>query len=89
MIRRPPRTTLFPYATLFRSTEPQRDGKVQSARSKDRRDHRVRLFVGASVQNVLFREAAWHLPNRLRAIPHGKDTFYSDSALPELPKSAV
>src|SRR2546426_2659919 len=27
MIRRPPRSTLFPYTTLFRSPEPQRDGE--------------------------------------------------------------
>src|SRR2546427_2462493 len=26
MIRRPPRSTLFPYTTLFRSTEPKRGG---------------------------------------------------------------
>src|SRR3712207_8176633 len=26
MIRRPPRSTLFPYTTLFRSDEPQDDG---------------------------------------------------------------
>src|SRR3989442_4384485 len=29
MIRRPPRSTLFPYTTLFRSTEEERHGEVQ------------------------------------------------------------
>src|SRR3712207_9295439 len=29
MIRRPPRSTLFPYTTLFRSGSPRRSGQVQ------------------------------------------------------------
>src|SRR2546427_8360983 len=32
MIRRPPRSTLFPYTTLFRSPSPSR-GRLRSARS--------------------------------------------------------
>src|SRR5258708_38442404 len=31
MIRRPPRSTLFPYTTLFRSTSPPACGRVQKA----------------------------------------------------------
>src|SRR2546427_5860900 len=31
MIRRPPRSTLFPYTTLFRSLEPRRDGHPAAA----------------------------------------------------------
>src|SRR5690349_22043760 len=30
MIRRPPRSTLFPYTTLFRSTDPQDEGRVDN-----------------------------------------------------------
>src|SRR5258708_31167487 len=30
MIRRPPRSTLFPYTTLFRSTVPSRDGTTDA-----------------------------------------------------------
>src|SRR5437016_11926168 len=37
MIRRPPRSTLFPYTTLFRS---QRHAVLWPARSRDRRDDR-------------------------------------------------
>src|SRR3712207_8688579 len=33
MIRRPPRSTLFPYTTLFRSPEPQRDRTARPPRS--------------------------------------------------------
>src|SRR2546422_5143255 len=29
MIRRPPRSTLFPYTTLFRSSAPRRDGDAR------------------------------------------------------------
>src|SRR3712207_9592538 len=32
MIRRPPRSTLFPYTTLFRSDEAERDARVHGAR---------------------------------------------------------
>src|SRR3712207_6901827 len=31
MIRRPPRSTLFPYTTLFRSEEPQRHHRLRPA----------------------------------------------------------
>src|SRR3712207_8342037 len=36
MIRRPPRSTLFPYTTLFRSPSRQRDGVAHRARAGDR-----------------------------------------------------
>src|SRR3712207_8057641 len=34
MIRRPPRSTLFPYTTLFRSVEPRQVGDLQLARGQ-------------------------------------------------------
>src|SRR3712207_6895639 len=37
MIRRPPRSTLFPYTTLFRSCGPRAQGGVGSPRSQHRR----------------------------------------------------
>src|SRR2546426_12662434 len=36
MIRRPPRSTLFPYTTLFRSTYRERDHARERARGRDR-----------------------------------------------------
>src|SRR2546427_12588070 len=45
MIRRPPRSTLFPYTTLFRSRdEPDRDQGPEEPRSEEEEDaaHRVR-----------------------------------------------
>src|SRR2546422_3439185 len=41
MIRRPPRSTLFPYTTLFRS--PPRRGALPGRRADPRRGLRVRL----------------------------------------------
>src|SRR3712207_8885442 len=37
MIRRPPRSTLFPYTTLFRSVDLANAGRAQSLRYKARR----------------------------------------------------
>src|SRR3712207_7371609 len=39
MIRRPPRSTLFPYTTLFRSVE-SAPGRIAEARRRCRRTHR-------------------------------------------------
>src|SRR5688572_31120304 len=36
MIRRPPRSTLFPYTTLFRSLVPVRDGHADDVHGDDR-----------------------------------------------------
>src|SRR3712207_8246017 len=43
MIRRPPRSTLFPYTTLFRSPQPQAVGDDEDRAEGHRaaRDHRV------------------------------------------------
>src|SRR2546430_11214650 len=49
MIRRPPRSTLFPYTTLFRSFEVDRMPSTgTSARPDRRRDSRNRTTSGAS-----------------------------------------
>src|SRR2546422_3472690 len=45
MIRRPPRSTLFPYTTLFRSI-----GSLPRSRQGDRRDARARARFIARVQ---------------------------------------
>src|SRR2546430_7215892 len=44
MIRRPPRSTLFPYTTLFRSASPATDpeGKLHGQDHRDRRSRRSR-----------------------------------------------
>src|SRR5436853_7791908 len=42
MIRRPPRSTLFPYTTLFRSRPPHRGRSKVAGRRSRRRDRRRR-----------------------------------------------
>src|SRR3712207_7735589 len=54
MIRRPPRSTLFPCTTLFRSRHPGRSVRVRDARGNSRR---VATLVGMST----FTPAANHL----------------------------
>src|SRR5438445_1366308 len=52
MIRRPPRSTLFPYTTLFRSAaatrDPQRCGRARDARRRGGRRHRALRHRGRS-----------------------------------------
>src|SRR5258708_12849673 len=49
MIRRPPRSTLFPYTTLFRSLSPAHDSKICFSVSHS---HGVGLFAFASGSQV-------------------------------------
>src|SRR5690349_23328923 len=42
MTRPPPRSTLFPYTTLFRSARHRRDEDDPAARLAERRQHRLR-----------------------------------------------
>src|SRR5436309_7383397 len=60
MIRRPPRSTLFPCTTLFRSVRPE-PGRRDLLRTQDRRGRPGR--AGAAV-------AGRHDPDRLRSEEH-------------------
>src|SRR5258708_34523780 len=53
MIRRPPRSTLFPYTTLFRSVERERRGDVGVAAKGDQANAVVRAFGDELLQRVL------------------------------------
>src|SRR3989442_12381965 len=46
MIRRPPRSTLFPYTTLFRSTRPGEQAETVARRARLRRDDEVAVDQG-------------------------------------------
>src|SRR5256885_12819632 len=46
MIRRPPRSTLFPYTTLFRSREPVREGARRRHHVRRQLDRRIRADRG-------------------------------------------
>src|SRR5437667_5829421 len=43
MIRRPPRSTLFPYTTLFRSAAGEVAGSIHSGSSRGKKDFTLRL----------------------------------------------
>src|SRR5690349_23421983 len=50
MIRRPPRSTLFPYTTLFRSLAPRAPRASQARPAGRKGGARVRPFFGTRVQ---------------------------------------
>src|SRR3712207_7355669 len=50
MIRRPPRSTLFPYTTLFRSVADRLVGNVAALPGRHLRMDRVRIGAGAKLQ---------------------------------------
>src|SRR5229473_137309 len=52
MIRRPPRSTLFPYTTLFRSRGGGTGMVAGSAPRTARRDHRLALHVALGVRGL-------------------------------------
>src|SRR5438093_9964525 len=55
MIRRPPRSTLFPYTTLFRS---QRTAALQNLRNSDRVGHREASWSAAFLCRFFTRETS-------------------------------
>src|SRR3989442_9062622 len=57
MIRRPPRSTLFPYTTLFRSSLPDREVQGDGGRPAPRPVHAVEGFrVGGKLRHGLARQ---------------------------------
>src|SRR5258707_7082828 len=64
MIRRPPRSTLFPYTTLFRSHHPFRDESLTTR--KARRILRFALAYHSSRRSLPVRHRAGMVPPHLR-----------------------
>src|SRR5438034_5821203 len=52
MIRRPPRSTLFPYTTLFRSVIDDGDGCARRGRGRIEGDVGARCFVGDAIDRA-------------------------------------
>src|SRR3712207_9369495 len=69
MIRRPPRSTLFPYTTLFRSHGPRQGERllVAHAPDEDRHKERGHLVVGYLAHRVAFDYGADGLLGELAA----------------------
>src|SRR5438094_3140051 len=53
MLRRPPRSTLFPYTTLFRSVEITEDGRIDLADFGRALERRPRIVAFPYVSNAL------------------------------------
>src|SRR2546422_5334411 len=70
MIRRPPRSTLFPYTTLFRSTQDQPDDSLRGHRVESGGRRIVKHDRGAADQRPRDRHAADRKSTRLNS-SHG------------------
>src|SRR3712207_7888710 len=102
MIRRPPRSTLFPYTTLFRSDgdrhparcqpcsrpeEACRDGKLQQAREEDQRPARSEEHT-SELQSRQYLVCRLLLEkNRLALPPSTLTASYCSAGLPCIPAS--
>src|SRR2546429_4014768 len=62
MIRRPPRSTLFPYTTLFRSAEPHPRGDAGERREQR---HGLQARLGRSEEHTSELQSRLHLVCRL------------------------
>src|SRR2546426_6559314 len=58
MIRRPPRSTLFPYTTLFRSLQPPGRGDPQRISVQPHLQHKRRVIRRAAVVRIALLERA-------------------------------
>src|SRR5258707_3315783 len=61
MIRRPPRSTLFPYTTLFRSRDRDQLGILRRLRNE---------MIGVKAQEIAIADAAGHGRNVIRSEEH-------------------
>src|SRR3712207_7321567 len=80
MIRRPPRSTLFPYTTLFRSTRispDPRGGNANTGRVPDARSSRSPARGGRDLRGVVFHQE--QVPRVHKAEPDRKSTRLNSS----------
>src|SRR3712207_9541510 len=73
MIRRPPRSTLFPYTTLFRSTLVPAGVDADRAAVLAGEDHALGQVVGVDGDGVLTRTGHRHRPPAVLVGLHGVD----------------
>src|SRR5687767_15414812 len=77
MIRRPPRSPLFPYTTLFRSEQPGHALGLCVARAV-RRDARVRIHLTVQLRAQHEANPVLQRLHRARAAPHRSEEHTSE-----------
>src|SRR5260370_1688326 len=68
MIRRPPRSTLFPYTTLFRSADGAQDGGLARAVGAEQRHHLAGLHVQVDAMHHRSEEHTSELQSHLNLV---------------------
>ena len=86
MIRRPPRSTLFPYTTLFRSNPPTTPERVTSAIPQNNPNFIAEAVerVGAAVVRIDSENTNWEVPDAFQN-PFFRRFFGDEVPLPEVP----
>src|SRR2546430_13551003 len=79
MIRRPPRSTLFPYTTLFRSVRRELDTAGGAARQRKSSDHRTSLIIpNDHLSGLRIRGQIRYSPNRDVSSPNRSEEHTSE-----------
>src|SRR5690348_18104391 len=86
MIRRPPRSTLFPYTTLFRSAPHRHLGQLQSGQI-EREDMAGRRVGVRSEEHTSELQSPVHLVCRLLLEKKNQKTQKSPTEPPQLPRT--
>src|SRR2546421_3429639 len=73
MIRRPPRSTLFPYTTLFRSLRSTRNG-----RQRGRKEALRKSFTGSVLRRIFFPCWEWSRPWGAPSFPRRSEEHTSE-----------
>src|SRR5258708_10905016 len=95
MIRRPPRSTLFPYTTLFRSFHPIQRGRIQRHQRADRSVRASLRFHRLGVVTAVLDRKSTRLNSSHQIISYAvfcltkKIRCFSDSTFPQLSDSSL
>src|SRR2546430_17381652 len=85
MIRRPPRSTLFPYTTLFRSHKTFRHGQILRLVSDQRIANQEELRRGLAAQKLRVTQATLSRDVQELRLIKTHEGYKSSTALPEEP----
>src|SRR3712207_8218391 len=84
MIRRPPRSTLFPYTTLFRSLKKQGNRKARARTMRKMTKARALLGALAMLMSLAFVTGCGLVADRIQAFKQGDEEPRSEEHTSEL-----